>query len=82
MKTSIRPYGFTLVELLVALTVFATMAALAYGGLNSIARTRGDLAKQEDRFATSRALSICSIAISAKSLRVLCVVRTDNNCPR
>jgi general secretion pathway protein J len=50
MKTSIRPYGFTLVELLVALAVFATMAALAYGGLNSIARTRGDLAKQEDRF--------------------------------
>ena len=50
MKTSIRPTGFTLVELLVALAVFATMAALAYGGLNSIARTRGDLAKQEDRF--------------------------------
>ena len=50
MKTSIRPRGFTLVEMLVALAVFATMAALAYGGLNSIARTRGDLAKQEDRF--------------------------------
>ena len=50
MKTFVRPYGFTLVELLVALAVFATMAALAYGGLNSIARTRGDLAKQEDRF--------------------------------
>jgi len=26
------------------------MAALAYGGLNSIARTRGELAKQEDAF--------------------------------
>jgi general secretion pathway protein J len=50
MKTSLRLCGFTLVELLVALAVFATMAALAYGGLNSIAKTRGELARQEDRF--------------------------------
>jgi general secretion pathway protein J len=50
MRVSLRPSGFTLVELLVALAVFATMAGLAYGGLNSIARTRGELAKQEDRF--------------------------------
>jgi general secretion pathway protein J len=42
--------GFTLIELLVALAVFSIMAALAYGGLNSIARTRGELAKQEDAF--------------------------------
>jgi general secretion pathway protein J len=43
-------YGFSLIELLVALAVFSVMAALAYGGLNSIARTRGELAKQEDAF--------------------------------
>ena len=43
--------GFSLIELLVALAVFSIMAALAYGGLNSIARTRGDLAKQESGFA-------------------------------
>ena len=43
--------GFTLIELLVALAVFSIMATLAYGGLNSIARTRGDLAKQESDFA-------------------------------
>ncbi len=43
-------HGFTLVELLVAMAVFATMAALAYGGLNSIARTRSELARQEDQF--------------------------------
>ncbi|MEP6483473.1 MAG: type II secretion system minor pseudopilin GspJ [Rudaea sp.] len=42
--------GFSLVELLVAITVFATMAALAYGGLNSIARTRTELGRQEDQF--------------------------------
>ena len=43
--------GFTLIEVLVATAVFSIMAALAYGGLNSIARTRGDLAKQESDFA-------------------------------
>jgi general secretion pathway protein J len=42
--------GFTLVELLVALVVFATMAGLAYGGLRSVARTRGELAQKEDAF--------------------------------
>lgn len=42
--------GFTLIELLVALAVFSIMAALAYGGLNSIARTRGDLARKEAHF--------------------------------
>lgn len=44
------PYsrGFTLVELLVALAVFATMAAMAWGGLDSIARTRGALAVEQD----------------------------------
>jgi len=42
--------GFTLIELLVALTVFSIMSVLAYGGLNSIARSRGELARQEDAF--------------------------------
>ncbi|MBS0486299.1 MAG: type II secretion system minor pseudopilin GspJ [Proteobacteria bacterium] len=42
--------GFSLIELLVALAVFSIMAALAYGGLNSIARTRGELAQQESDF--------------------------------
>ena len=42
--------GFSLIELLVAVAVFSIMSALAYGGLDSIARTRGELAKQEDAF--------------------------------
>ncbi len=40
--------GFTLIELLVALAVFATMAAMAWGGLDSIARTRSALAAEQD----------------------------------
>jgi general secretion pathway protein J len=49
-KKRLAAPGFSLIELLVAVTVFSIMAALAYGGLNSIARTRGELAKQEDAF--------------------------------
>ena len=45
-----RRAGFSLIELLVALAVFSVMSALAYGGLNSIARTRGELAAREDAF--------------------------------
>ena len=43
-----RLRGFSLIELLVALAVFATMAALAYGGLDSVARTRTELGRQQD----------------------------------
>lgn len=51
--------GFTLIELLVALVVFAALAAAAYGGLDQIARTRGALASQQDRFAAiTRAVSV------------------------
>ncbi len=50
--------GLSLVELLVALAVFAAMAAAAYGGLAQIAATRGALAQKQDRLAElSRAVS-------------------------
>lgn len=50
--------GFTLLELLIALVVFAAMAAAAYGGLAEIARARAALAAQQDRFAAvTRAVS-------------------------
>jgi general secretion pathway protein J len=35
-----RARGFTLLELLVALSIFAMMAAMAYGGLSSVIRAR------------------------------------------
>ncbi|MEP6940476.1 MAG: type II secretion system minor pseudopilin GspJ [Rudaea sp.] len=40
--------GFSLIELLVALAVFATMAGIAWGALDSVARTRAALARSED----------------------------------
>ena len=53
-----RARAFSLIELLVALAVFAALAAAAYGGLAAIARTRGALAAQQDRFgAVTRAVS-------------------------
>lgn len=48
---STRARGFSLIELLVALAVFAALAAAAYGGLAQIAATRGALTRQQDRFA-------------------------------
>jgi len=50
LRAKRRQQAFSLVELLVALAVFATMAALAYGGLDSIARTRAELGRQQDAF--------------------------------
>jgi general secretion pathway protein J len=43
--------AFSLIELLVALAVFAALAAVAYGGLSQIARVRGALVEKQDRFA-------------------------------
>lgn len=47
-----RPsYGFTLLELLVAIVVFSILAVMAYGGLNGIIRNRGHIEQVIDRTA-------------------------------
>lgn len=46
-----REAGFTLLELLVAIAVFALMAAMAYGGLDSVMRQSELVAGEADRLA-------------------------------
>lgn len=46
-----RRRGFTLIEILVALVVFAAMAAITWGALSQIARARSALKVEQQRFA-------------------------------
>ena len=46
-----RQTGFTLLELLVAMGIFALMAAMAYGGLNAIINERQETDKHAERLA-------------------------------
>ncbi|MDN5925223.1 MAG: type II secretion system minor pseudopilin GspJ [Xanthomonadales bacterium] len=48
MKRAAR--GFSLIELLVAVAVFATASAMAYAGLAAITRTRARLGAEQQRF--------------------------------
>ncbi|HOX71083.1 MAG: type II secretion system minor pseudopilin GspJ [Dokdonella sp.] len=43
--------GFSLIEILVAMVVFAAMAAITWGALSQIARARSALVIEQDRFA-------------------------------
>jgi general secretion pathway protein J len=43
--------GFSLIEILVALVVFAAMSAIAWGALSQVAKTRSALGAEQDRFA-------------------------------
>lgn len=45
-----RQRGFTLVEMLVALTIFALMSVLAYRGLNAALQTRAHLTEDNRRW--------------------------------
>ena len=55
MKIAAR--GFTLLELLVALAVFAIMAIAAYGGLRNVLFTRAAVEEQSRRLAAVRTAS-------------------------
>ena len=44
-------HGLTLIELLVALAIFAILASLAYGGLNSVLNTREAVKEESTRLA-------------------------------
>lgn len=50
MMTPLRQTGFTLVEILIAVMITAIMAAMAYGGLNSILDTSHHTQSRDDRF--------------------------------
>jgi general secretion pathway protein J len=46
MSTTTRPRGFTLVELLIAISILAVVAVLGWRGLDSIVRARASLTEQ------------------------------------
>lgn len=46
-----RSGGFTLIEIIVVVLVFSIMAAMAYGGLNSVLRTRQGIERSMERTA-------------------------------
>lgn len=52
--TSRRPRGFTLIELIVAITVLAFVTMLLYGSFSSMKSTRDGLARIQDRYREGR----------------------------
>lgn len=50
MSTQARTRGFTLIEMLVAVAIFAVASALAYGGLTTLVQARAQIEAQNTRF--------------------------------
>jgi general secretion pathway protein J len=46
-----RATGFTLLELLIVIAIFAIFSVMAYGGLNSVLKTRTEVERAQDRLA-------------------------------
>lgn len=57
--------GFTLIEVLVAVAIFAALAAMAWGGLSAVLRTRGHLAAAQEDFTRS----VRSVSLLERDLR-------------
>jgi general secretion pathway protein J len=51
VRTSARQRGFTLLEVVVAVALFALISALAYGGLQSVLQARAQMDEQAQRLA-------------------------------
>ena len=52
MKTPANATGFTLIELVVALAIFALLSVMAYSGLRLVLDARERTAQQAERLAT------------------------------
>ena len=68
MRTRTRTPGFTLIELLIAVVVLAVMAALAWRGLDAVARTR-DAALARSRAADRLSLSLRQLDADLRAAR-------------
>ena len=51
MKTFNKQHGFTLLELLVAITIFAVVTTMAYGGLQTVLTSRDRITEQSNQLA-------------------------------
>jgi len=71
--------GFTLIEVLVAVAIFAALAAMAWGGLSAVLRTRAHLtAAQEDFTRSVRSVSLLERDLREGDLKKVVLARQLN----
>ena len=51
-KSNKTQHGFTLIELMIALAIFAVLSAMTYGGLRAVLNARNQSDQQAERLAT------------------------------
>lgn len=80
MNRGARASGFSLIELLVAVGIFAVASALAWAGLAAVSRTRQHLAAEQDAFAAvARSVELFARDLGSAVVRP---VRDANGAPR